>query len=120
MVTKRKDFLMAAKKAQAKKMNKTDNVNPEEAQNEAEVILLTSKQEVADFLRMSVRKCNGLLRKYPFIRSGVSGKVNKRWHVDSEYVQRWIGYVHKEESRHPDARRMRPAEPPGVFEIQGR
>jgi hypothetical protein len=82
--------------------------------------LLTSKQEVADELKMSVYQFNQLLRRYPFCSSGAAGKLNGRWHIDVEYVWKWYEFVQRQEIRHPDARRMRPEEPPGLNEIRTR
>jgi hypothetical protein len=82
--------------------------------------ILTSKVEVAEELKMSVYQFNKLLNKYPFGRSGVAGKISGRWRITQEDAWRWFRYVQTQESRHPDARRMRPAEPPAVAEIRTR
>ena len=76
-------------------------------------VLFTSKQEVADELKMSVNTFSKYLRRYPFKESGVSGKVMGRWRVTQEYVWRWHDFVMHQDSRHPDSRRLRPEEPPG-------
>jgi len=83
--------------------------------------ILTSKQEVADVLKMTVYQFNTLLRRYSFADgSGVSGKLNGRWHVPKDYVLRWYRYVQTQEARHPDARRMRPVEAPELVGMKGR
>lgn len=82
--------------------------------------LLTSKQEVADVLKMSLTTFERLLQKYPFHHSGAPGKVQGRWRVMSAYVFRWWEYVQRQELRHPDARRLRPEEAPDLAEIRGR
>lgn len=82
--------------------------------------ILTSKQEVADELKMSLRVFEKLEKKYPFSASGLSGRVNGRWKVPRDYVRKWFAYVLRQETRHPDARRNRPEEPPDLREIKGR
>ena len=82
--------------------------------------VLTSVHEVAAELSISVHTLYSLLRKYPFDAIGVSGKLNGRWHVPVEDVWRWYQYVKRQEARHPDARRMRPEEPPEIQDIKGR
>ena len=82
--------------------------------------VLTSVNEVAQELSISVKTLYTYLRKYPFEATGVSGKLNGRWHVPVEDVWRWYHYVKRQEVRHPDSRRMRPEEPPGLTEIKGR
>lgn len=82
--------------------------------------LLTSKQEIADLLSMSQSTFDRYLRKYPFTMSGVAGVVNRRWRVFRTDVFRWWRHVQDQELRHPEARRMRPEEPPALAEISGR
>jgi hypothetical protein len=82
--------------------------------------ILTSKVEVADELDMSVYQFNKLINKYPFDHSGVAGKISGRWRVTKEDAWRWFRYVQTQERRHPEARRMRPQEPPPVAEIRTR
>ena len=82
--------------------------------------LLTSKQEVADELGMSVRTFERYLQRYPFGVSGVPGTVRGRWRVQRAYVLAWWEYVQRQEMRHPEMRRLRPEEPPAVAEIKGR
>lgn len=83
--------------------------------------ILASKQEVADELGMGVKPFNRLLRKYPFFNgTGVTGKLNGRWHVPSEYVHIWLKWALKQESRHPESRRMRPSEAPDLKNIKSR
>jgi len=82
--------------------------------------VLTSQQEVIDELRISSYRFTQLLKKYPFSHSGAAGKLNGRWHVALEDVWRWFRYIQRQEMRHPDARRMRPEEPPELSEISTR
>jgi hypothetical protein len=82
--------------------------------------VLTSQQEVIDALKMGQSQFVRLLRKYPFGCCGSSGKLNGRWHVTVEDVWRWHRYVQRQELRHPDARRMRPEEPPDISDIRAR
>lgn len=82
--------------------------------------ILSSAQEVADELKMSVRQLNRVLNKYPFGASGVAGKIMGRWKVCKADVHRWFRYVQRQELRHPDAIRMRPEEPPALTDIKGR
>ncbi len=82
--------------------------------------VLTSQQEVIDELRMGQKPFIRLLKKYPFLNSGAAGKINGRWHVTVEDVWRWHRYVQRQEIRHPDARRMRPEEPPDLGDIRGK
>lgn len=82
--------------------------------------VLTSKQEVADVLKMSVYQFSQLLHKYPFANSGAAGKLNGRWHVSRANVWEWYKFVQRQEIRHPDARRMRPDEPPEIAAIVAR
>jgi len=84
------------------------------------VRVLTSQQDVIDELKMGSQQFMRLLRKYPFACCGASGKLNGRWHVTAEDVWRWHRFVQQQELRHPDARRMRPAEPPELGEIHAR
>lgn len=90
------------------------------AENVVPARVLTSVNEVAEELSMSVKTLRSYLRKYPFCDTGVSCKLNGRWHVPAEHVWRWYHYVKRQETRHPDARRMRPEEPPALREIKGR
>jgi hypothetical protein len=83
-------------------------------------VFLTSKQEVADVLGMSVKAFERYLKDYPFHHSGAPGVVQGRWRVLRTYVFRWWGYVQRQQLRHPEARRLRPEEPPVVAEIRGR
>jgi hypothetical protein len=83
-------------------------------------VVLNSQQEVADCLRLSIYQLESLLRRYPFLNSGVSGKVSGRWKVLEADVFRWFRFVQVQESRHPDSKRMRPAEPPELTGIKGR
>ena len=101
---------MPAKRGRPPK-KKADTENPD---------LLTSQQEVVDFLDMSRGKFQRLLIKYPFKASGVPGKVNGRWHVERKYVLQWWKHVQAQELRHPDSRRMRPEEPPDIANISAR
>lgn len=81
---------------------------------------LTSKQEVADELKMSLYKLDQLLRKYPFEKSGVPSKILGTWRMSRQDAYLWFRYVQEQELRHPDARRTRPAEPPELVSIKGR
>jgi hypothetical protein len=111
---------MAAKKESAKKEAPAVQQAADDDQTR-EPNILTSKQEVADALKMTVYQFSQLLRRYSFATgAGVSGKLNGRWHVPKDYVFRWYRYVQRQELRHPDARRMRPDEPPELRNIQGR
>lgn len=98
----------------------TTDENPSVEENANPIQILTSKQEVADALKMSVYQFNQLLRKYPFRRCGSAGKLNGRWHVAADDLWRWYRYVQRQEIRHPDSRRMRPEEPPELTEIRAR
>lgn len=82
--------------------------------------LITSKQQVADTLGMSISTFDRYLGKYPFSNSGAPGKINGRWRVFKSYVFGWWAYVQRQEMRHPAARRMRPEEPPALQDIKGR
>lgn len=104
---------MTRKKDVEEKSTTTDD-------NEQYLKVLTCKQEVSDELRMSFYQLEKLLHKYPFQLSGVSGKLNGRWHVAVDDVWRWYRYVQRQELRHPESRRMRPEEPPDVAAIRGR
>ena len=84
------------------------------------VRVLTSQAEVLAELRMGREQFMRLLRKYSFDVTGKAGKINGRWHVRVDDVWRWHGYVQDQERRHPDARRMRPEEPPALRRIKGR
>lgn len=100
-----------------------DNINKitQNAVDESPVLrLLTSKQEVADELRMSLYQLDQLLRKYPFENSGAPGKIMGRWKTTKANVHAWFRYVQSQELRHPDARRLRPEEPPDIAAIKGR
>jgi hypothetical protein len=97
-----------------------DAKQPNGAVAQPAVTWLTSKQEVADALQLSIYKLETLLRRYPFGACGVSGKVCGRWHVDRADVFAWFRYVQSQELRHPDARRMRPEEPPELTDLRGR
>ena len=87
---------------------------------EDEIDLLGSKNEVADYLRMHVNTLDKYLRKYPFEESGRPGKIMGRWRVPKGDVDRWFRWVQDQELRHPDARRLRPEEAPGLQWIKGR
>lgn len=82
--------------------------------------LLTSQQEVAEYLKMHPSTLERFLRKYPFAKIGKPGKVNGRWRVYQSAVSTWWAYVERQECRHPDSRRMRPEEAPELVEIVGR
>jgi len=82
--------------------------------------ILSSEQQVADELNMSLWKFRQLRRTYPFEKSGAPSKLMGSWRVTKEDVVRWFRYVQRQEMRHPDARRMRPEEPPELQGIKGR
>jgi len=82
--------------------------------------ILSSKQEVADVLKMHVKTFDKYLAKYSFVHSGAPGMVNGRWRVPKSYVFKWWEYVQSQEIRHPDMRRLRPEEAPELQEIKGR
>jgi len=88
--------------------------------DENTIDILSSRQEVADELKISLYQLYRMLNKYPFGMCGVSGKVMGRWKVTRADVHRWFRYVQRQELRHPDARRMRPEEPPALTDIKGR
>lgn len=105
--------------------NKKIEPNPSTEQDETRdremyLEILSSKQEVADELKMSVYQLNQLLQKYPFELSGVPAKIMGRWKVQKSDVARWFAYVQRQELRHPESRRLRPEEPPAVREITAR
>jgi len=115
---------MAARKSGGKK-NDTENTDAMGDDVDREAVappsnVLTSQQEVLDELKMGQSQFIRLLRKYPFGCCGASGKLNGRWHVTREDVWRWHRYVQRQELRHPDARRMRPEEPPELGDIRAR
>jgi|AACY02.16.fsa_nt_gi hypothetical protein len=91
-----------------------------EQEPEPPMDLLSSKQEVADELKMSLYQLDKLLQRYPFEVSGVPPKVRGRWRVYRQDVHRWYRYVQRQELRHPDARRLRPEEPPELAGLKGR
>ena len=106
-----------------KEKQETENMVPKMDERETDTVaadMLTSKQEVAEALKMSLRTFERLEQKYTFALTGVTGRVNGRWRVSREQVRNWFNYVQRQESRHPDARRMRPEEPPDLQEIKGR
>ena len=82
--------------------------------------LLVRKEEIAKYLRMHVNTLDKLLAKYPFELIGVAGKIMGMWRIPKNDVDRWFQFVREQEYRHPDARRMRPPEPPEVDDIVGR
>ena len=103
---------MTSKKVGDKKTDASEAPPPER--------VLTSKQEVIDELKMGMTMFNSLLKKYPFCSCGAPGKLSGRWHVAVEDVWRWYRHIQKQELRHPDSRRLRPEEPPGIAAIKGR
>ena len=107
-------FCMKVKEGSAttKDVDTEENVPPD--------VFLTSKQEVADELKMSTRQLSRWLAKYPFEGSGVAGKIMGRWRVNQGDVWRWFRFVQRQEARHPEARRMRPEEAPEIAGIRGR
>jgi len=88
--------------------------------DEDAIDILSSAQEVADELKMGLRPFYRLVNKYPFGLCGVAGKIMGRWKVTRSDVHNWFRYVQRQELRHPDARRMRPEEPPELTELKGR
>lgn len=113
-------FDMVSEKSSAKKNDNATQQRDETKDHGAPEVFLSSKQEVADELKMSLRQFSQLLRKYPFNVSGVPGKIMGRWRVTRTDVCRWFRYVQSQEARHPDARRMRPEEAPEIAVISGR
>jgi hypothetical protein len=116
MVTRKseKEFYMAAKKSNGKK-DANENTEALDRDDGRDYVappenVLTSQQEVIDALKMGQSQFVRLLRKYPFGCCGSSGKLNGRWHR----------YVQRQELRHPDARRLRPEEPPDLLDIRAR
>lgn len=109
---------MASKEKESKK-DETGQKTADEKATSA-VRILTSVIEVANELTVSVHTLYSYLRKYPFEETGVSGHLNGRWHVPAEDVWRWYRYIKRQEIRHPDARRMRPEEPPEIKKIRAR
>jgi hypothetical protein len=70
---------------------------------------------------MSVSTLERYLARYPWHLSGLAaGKVNGRWRVPRADVLAWWLYVRKQETRHPEARRFRPEEPPELRNIRAR
>jgi hypothetical protein len=105
---------MAAKRGRPPKKKEPQEESPD---------MLTSQQEVIDYLQMSRGQFQRLLAKYPFVKSGAPGKINGRWHVERVKVRAWWELVQYQEAqalRHPDMRRMRPVEPPELSSIKGR
>lgn len=115
---------MAAKKSTEKKADteNTDAMGRNDDRNDVAPPdnVLTSQQEVIDELKMGRKQFLTLLKKYPFCNCGAAGKINGRWHVTREDVWRWHRYVQRQELRHPEARRMRPEEPPDLRDIRAR
>ena len=74
--------------------------------------MLTSQQEVADFLGFSTKTLMRYLEKYPFDINGTNGKAGGRWRVPQSYVLKWWEYVLRQERRHPEMRRTRPEAAP--------
>lgn len=105
-----------AKKTKEKK----ENHSPAPYEKDMQLEILSSKQEVADELKMSLHQLSALLKKYPFELSGVPSKIMGRWRVQKSDVARWFAYVQRQEVRHPESRRLRPEEPPALAEIRGR
>jgi hypothetical protein len=108
---------MAYKKSATDKVNGNVEVDKKD---EPTPDILSSKQEVADELKMSLYQLDQLLRRYPFENCGAPGKIMGRWKVTKINVHAWFRYVQGQELRHPDARRLRPEEPPEVAGIKGR
>ena len=109
----------------ARKSNANEIIEEREERMEDETFtppkMLTSKQEVADELKMSIRHFSRLLQKYPFADGAeVPGKIGGRWRVSVDDAWKWFFYVQAQELRHPDSRRMRPEEPPEISGIAGR
>lgn len=83
--------------------------------------LLTSQLEVAEALGMSPKTLQRYLATYPWHLAGrPTGKVNGKWRVPRGDVLAWWEFVRRQESRHPEARRFRPEEPPTLRDIRAR
>ena len=82
--------------------------------------MLVGKKEIARELKMSERTLVKYFSKYPFESCGISGKIMGSWRVDRADVYRWWRWVQSQELRHPEARRLRPQEPPEIAGIVGR
>lgn len=81
--------------------------------------ILAGKDEVAGYLRMSVKQFDRYLIVYPFDE----GKTNGRWRVPASEVLAWWNDVREKERRRvPDVRvkLLRPMEAPDLQEIKGR
>ena len=91
-----------------------------ETQIDTAMEMLVGKKEIARELKMSASTLDRYLGKYPFDECGVPGKVMGSWRVDRADVYRWWRWVQSQELRHPEARRLRPQEPPEVAGIVGR
>ena len=108
------------KKEEADVLEMQDGLTQDDFGQEPDLEILSSKQEVADVLKMSVRQLNDLVQRYPFDYIGVPSKIMGRWRVTRIDVFRWFRYVQQQECRHPRAKRMRPDEPPSIASIKGR
>ena len=78
--------------------------------------ILQGRDEVAAFLGWSVDTLLRLANKYP----PGGAKINGRWNWTQAGALQWRDFVATQETRHPEARRYRPAEPPTVADIIGR
>lgn len=109
---------MAKKKEEKQEKQKTGENGS--AGNGASKEILTSRQEVADALKISPYQLWQRMTKYPPAELGIPMKVSGRFHVYLDDVHAWNQYVQRQELRHPDARRMRPDEAPELSKIRGR
>ena len=83
--------------------------------------LFSSLQDILEFTGWSKTRFYKVHKKYPLIDAiGVTGQIYGRFCVTEDQIRIWLNYVQRQESRHPDMRRLRPEEPPGLIKIQGR
>lgn len=88
---------------------------------EGDEVIITSKQELLDVVKMSARVFDPLVERYSFERLlGISAKINGRYHLTKRQALLWYKRMQHERCRHPEARRMRPMEPPDIDGIVGR
>ena len=107
-----------AKKAAAK--TKTATTTDEATAMVGNIDLLTSQQEIADYLQIHPKTFEGYLREAETMGCPLMGKHNGRWRVPKVYVFEWFNHYSEQKRRHVESRRRQPAEPPELQEIKGR